>query len=181
MQRVFHIGRLGSLEISARPSVLPAFLLLWAVLSALGLWVLHLPPSIALVGGLSAAFLHYISALWHQFCHSFAARLTGHPMTGVQFWGALSTSIYPENEGILPAAVHVRRALGGPAGSLALSVLAGILSLALRPVDGVRMWEAVFLFIDNLLVFTIGALLPLGFTDGSTLLHWLRRGRISTS
>ncbi len=26
--------------------------------------------------------------------------------------------------------------------------------------------------IDNLFIFTIGSLLPLGFTDGSTLLHW---------
>jgi hypothetical protein len=37
----------------------------------------------------------------------------------------------------------------------------------------------IFTFIDNLLVFTAGALLPLGFTDGSTLLHWwdhLQRG-----
>jgi hypothetical protein len=36
----------------------------------------------------------------------------------------------------------------------------------------------VFFFLDNLLVFTIGSLLPLGFTDGSTLLAWWpRRGR----
>ena len=33
---------------------------------------------------------------------------------------------------------------------------------------------AAFLFWDNLLVFTLGALLPLGFTDGSTIIKLLR-------
>jgi hypothetical protein len=33
-----------------------------------------------------------------------------------------------------------------------------------------------FFFLDNLLVFTLGAFLPLGFTDGSTLLrYWPQR------
>jgi len=31
----------------------------------------------------------------------------------------------------------------------------------------------------NLLVFGVGALLPLGFTDGSTLLTWLPRRHMS--
>ncbi len=31
---------------------------------------------------------------------------------------------------------------------------------------------ALFFFLDNLLVLTLGALLPLGFTDGSTILRW---------
>ena len=34
-----------------------------------------------------------------------------------------------------------------------------------------------FLAADSLLIYTLGALLPLGFTDGSTLLRWKRRGR----
>lgn len=181
MEKNIKIGRLLGLEISARSSALPVFLLIWAALSAIGLWVLHLPLLAALLGGLAAALLHYLSDLWHQLCHSFAARLTGHPMTGVQFWGALSTSLYPENEGSLPAEVHIRRALGGPVGSLALTVAAGILSLALRSAGGVWMWEAIFLFFDNLLFFTLGAFLPLGFTDGSTLLYWLRRREIPNS
>jgi hypothetical protein len=31
---------------------------------------------------------------------------------------------------------------------------------------------ATFFFLDNLLVLTLGSFLPLGFTDGSTLLEW---------
>ena len=176
MRRVFHIGRLGSLEIRARASVLPVFLLLWTGLFVVGLLVLRLAPASALLGGLAASLLHYLSDLWHQLSHSFAARRTGHPMTGVQFWGPLSTSLYPEDEPRLPAAVHLRRAIGGPLGSLALAAAAGVLALALRPVGGVWMWLSAFFFLDNLLTFTLGALLPLGFTDGSTLLYWMRRG-----
>jgi hypothetical protein len=33
-------------------------------------------------------------------------------------------------------------------------------------------WVALFFFLDNLLVLTLGAFVPLGFTDGSTLLRW---------
>jgi hypothetical protein len=29
-----------------------------------------------------------------------------------------------------------------------------------------------FFFLENLFVFTLAAFLPLGFTDGSTLLEW---------
>jgi hypothetical protein len=29
-----------------------------------------------------------------------------------------------------------------------------------------------FIFLDNLLIYTLGAMLPLGFTDGSTILNW---------
>jgi hypothetical protein len=66
----------------------------------------------------------------------------------------------------------VRRALGGPVASLLLSVIAAVIALALRPLGGVYWWVALFFFLDNLLVLTLGALVPLGFTDGSTLLHW---------
>ena len=50
--------------------------------------------------------------------------------------------------------------------------MAGGLVLLLRPLGGLPLFLAVFSFFDNLLVFTIGALLPLGFTDGSTILTW---------
>jgi hypothetical protein len=36
-------------------------------------------------------------------------------------------------------------------------------------------WVAALVLLDNLLVFTLGAFLPLGFTDGSTILRWWRR------
>jgi hypothetical protein len=33
-------------------------------------------------------------------------------------------------------------------------------------------WVGTFFFLDNLLIFTLGVFVPLGFTDGSTLLRW---------
>jgi hypothetical protein len=93
-------------------------------------------------------------------------------MIGIQLWWVLSASIYPRDEGSLPAAVHIRRALGGPVASLLLTVIAALIALALRPLGGVYWWVALFFFLDNLLVLTLGAFVPLGFTDGSTLLYW---------
>jgi hypothetical protein len=45
----------------------------------------------------------------------------------------------------------------------------------LSAAGGVAFYVAAFFALDNLLVFTLGAFLPLGFTDGSTLLYWLPR------
>lgn len=94
-------------------------------------------------------------------------------MSGVTFLGPLATSRYPANEGELPAKIHIRRALGGPVASAILTILTGLLLLA-QPgaAGGVGYWLTLLTFLGNLLVFTLGAFLPLGFTDGSTLLRW---------
>jgi hypothetical protein len=87
------------------------------------------------------------------------------------FW-LLSTSVYPSDEPSLPGAIHIRRALGGPLASLLLSVVAAIVAGVLLPVGGVLWWVGAFFFLENLLIFTLGSLVPLGFNDGSTLLRW---------
>ena len=168
-----HLGRLAGLEIQAQPSALVSFTLLWAVLSVLGAFLLHLLPLSALFGGFAGAVLHYASELWHNLGHAAAAQRSGHPMTGVVFWGLLAASRYPANEGVLPAKVHIQRALGGPIISAILAVLVGLFYL-IRSDAGSHLggWLTLFLFADNLLIFTLGSLLPLGFTDGSTLLRW---------
>jgi hypothetical protein len=93
-------------------------------------------------------------------------------MVGVRFWGLLSTSLYPADEPALPADIHIRRALGGPITSLVCSVVAAVITLALRPLGGIPWLVAAFVFLDNLFVLGLGSFLPLGFTDGSTLLYW---------
>ena len=75
----------------------------------------------------------------------------------------------------LPATVHIRRALGGPAASLLVAAFSGALLLILPPGDAVLRLLVAFLFWENLLVFFLGAFVPLGFTDGSTLLYWWPR------
>ena len=96
-------------------------------------------------------------------------------MTGVQFWWVLSSSLYPPDEPELPPATHISRALGGPTASFLLTLIAGGITLALAATGGVLWYVALFFFLDNLLVLFLGAFLPLGFTDGSTLLRWLPR------
>ena len=95
-------------------------------------------------------------------------------MTGIRLgtYMLLGTSLYPDDEGELPGTIHIRRALGGPLGSLLFSIVAGILAIILFPITALAGMTAFFVSLINLLVFTLGAFIPLGFTDGSTLLAW---------
>ena len=173
MTGAIKLGRIAGLDLSALPSAIIGFVLVWAALSAMGLTLLGLSADAAILGGLLAAILHWCADILHQLGHAWAARRTGYSMTGIRLWWLLSSSLYPANEPTLPRAVHIRRALGGPTASALWSLLSGliVLALALGSVGGLAWWLALFFFLDNLLVFTLGALLPLGFTDGSTLLQ----------
>lgn len=173
MPKSIHLIHIAGLDVRARPFAFLAFVLMWIVLSALGIFLLDLPPFTAFWGGLAGTALQYASELWHQLGHAVAARWTGYPMSGVTFLGPLALSRYPANEGELPGKIHIRRALGGPVASAILTVFTGSLFIAQSGSSpGVLYWLALITFLDNLLVFTFGALLPLGFTDGSTLLNW---------
>jgi hypothetical protein len=172
MAHAFTLGRAAGLRLLAHPSAMVGSVLLWLLLSGIAVFGLGVSPLAASIGGLIAVLLHWASDIVHQLGHARAARKTGHPMIGIRLWWVLSASIYPSDEGSLPAAVHIRRALGGPLASLLLTVIAAVIALALHPLGGVFWWVALFFFLDNLLVLTLGAFLPLGFTDGSTLLHW---------
>ena len=90
-------------------------------------------------------------------------------MVGIRLWLLLTSSIYPSDEPHLPRSVHTRRALGGPIASLLVGALSSLL-LLLIPTGTGPWWLALFFCLDNLLVLGLGAFLPLGFTDGSTLL-----------
>lgn len=78
-------------------------------------------------------------------------------------------------EPTLHANIHIQRALGGPAVSLFVTLLSGLLLLSMPDSNELLYILIAFIFWENLLVFFLGALLPLGFTDGSTLLHWWPR------
>ncbi len=172
MRRSFKLGRLANLEVSAEPSAVFGTLLLWGLFSGAGSVWLHLSPGKAAALGLLLAALHWGAAFLHQFGHAWAARRTGYPMQGVRLWIVLDASVYPSDEPALPAQLHIRRALGGPVASLLSSLSFAILALGLRLLGGWAWGVCLFLALDCLLVFTLGSLLPLGFTDGSTLLTW---------
>jgi hypothetical protein len=170
MPQTIRLGRLAGLQLSARPSALYSSLLLWVLFAVLG-WFLFLDLAVAVLFGLLCTLLHWLSDLVHQLGHARAARHTGYPMTGLRLWFIFSQSLYPSDEPPLPGRVHVRRALGGPPASILLGCLAGLLAL-LSPAGGFIWWLLLVVALDNWLVLGFGAFLPLGFTDGSTLLTW---------
>jgi hypothetical protein len=166
------LGTFLGLQFTLLPSAIFALGLLWTGFAWVGIQWLNLPAFQAVAGGLIVALLHWVGEVWHQYGHALAARQVGYPMRGIEFWWFLGRSVYPVNEPKLPARVHIRRALGGTPASLLLTLLAGGLALGLRELGGLGYWLALFSFLENLLVFTLGAFLPLGFTDGSTLLRY---------
>lgn len=174
MKRTYQIGRIGPLTLSAHRSVPGTLSAMWLVLALIGHYWLNLPPAAALSAALAATLGHGALVLAHQAGHAVAAHRTGYPMTGIRLWGPLSASLYPRHEPPLPVAVHVRRALGGPLASLLVS-LALALVVWMWPGRGAVWAVWLFLLADNVLVFTLGALLPLPFTDGGTLLALRRR------
>lgn len=163
------LGRLAGLQLSALPSAVISAIGLWTLLTMLAAVIIPLPIGAAIVGGLIAAVLHYVSETLHQLGHALAAKRTGYPMTGIRFWFVLSTSIYPSDEPSLPGRIHIRRALGGPIVSVFVGVIAGVIAAMTTGPIG---WIIAFVAFDNLAVLGLGAFLPLGFTDGSTILTW---------
>ena len=175
MPTAIELGNVAGLRLTAEPSALAGSLALWGALTGVAARALAAPRGAAAIGGLIGVGLHWASALVHQLGHARAARRTGHPMAGIRCFALLSASLYPPDEPSLPGAVHRRRALGGPLASLLLALGLAPVALGLRRRGGLPWWLAAFVVAVNLLVFTLGALLPLSFSDGSTLLR--RRGK----
>lgn len=168
------LGHMAGLTLTASNSALIGSGILWLAIVAVMLIFFRVSVVEAAVLGIFGILLHWISELAHQLGHARAARKAGYPMIAVRFWGVLSSSIYPADEPTLPASVHISRALGGPITSGIIGLIAAIFLLIL-PFAEVPWWIVLFFAADNLLVFSLGALLPLGFTDGSTILRNLRK------
>lgn len=164
--------QISGLELRVKPSAIATALLITGGFAAVLNKLFKFRPLTAVAGGVLVTQIHYFSELWHQLGHARAAEMTGFPMKGVTLVGPIGKSVYPSNEGLLPAPTHIQRAVGGPIFSILLTLVSGLLALATRPLGGLPLFLATFTFLDNLLVFVIGAMLPLGFTDGSTILAW---------
>ncbi|MEA2647054.1 MAG: hypothetical protein QOE92_2137 [Chloroflexota bacterium] len=169
------LGRVAGLDITATPLAGVGTVGMTILFAVLGRHVFKRPLGRALLGGFVLAMLHWGAEVWHNAGHNTAARTTGYPMTGTRlgFLGFLGESLYPPDEPELPPSVHIRRALGGPIGSAVLSVIAAFVALVTAPFS--FGWVTLLFFLDNLFVFTLGAWVPLGFNDVSTVIHWRRR------
>ena len=165
--------RAAGLEMIIKRSALIGSLLLWAVFVLIALVLIQLSVVEALIGGLVAVVLYWSGEVIHQLGHAWAAKRTGYPMFGILYgtFFVLGTSLYPRDEPALPGAVHIRRALGVPLFSLIVLILSALIT-ALLPQGTLLWWLVVLVLVSHILVFFGGALLPLSFTDGGTLLHW---------
>jgi hypothetical protein len=171
------LGTLAGLRLSMIPLALMGSIGLYVIVVVL-MAIVNIPIGSALLGGLAVVILHWFSELVHQLGHAWEARRVGYPMSGIRFGklGVLSTCLYPPDEPPLPAKVHIRRALGGPIFSAWLSSIAFIVILmTARSIDA--MWSFVLwlFFLENLFVLTLQVFLPLGFNDGGTIWHWMRK------
>jgi Zn-dependent protease len=174
------VGRLLGIEVSLAQGFALGTVAVLVVFWMVGIVVFHRRPANALAGAFALTLLHWLNELVHNYGHYRAARSTGFPMEGVRLGtreslSVFGTSVYPTGEQELSARVHIRRALGGPIANAILGVV-GLLPLLLLSATGSHFaWVAVVFVAENLLVFAVGNLLPVGFNDGSTLLHWMRR------
>jgi hypothetical protein len=175
MDKTFSFGNVGGLQVFAKGSAFVGMAILDVLFTIIGVTLLNLSFIEALIGAVLATSLHFLGEYLHQQGHALGAKRSGHPMTGMMFWWVLARSLYPRDEPELPANVHIQRAIAGPLFSAAITVIAFVIAFALSSTGGLAYYLASFFALDNLLVFTLGALLPLGFTDGSTLLYWLPR------
>jgi hypothetical protein len=165
------LGQVAGLRITAGRSAVVASAVLSLLAGLLGRRQLRTNVAAAAAGGLVVVLVHWLSDLAHQLGHAQAAKKAGYPMTGLRLWGLFSTGQYPPDEPELPARIHVWRALGGPAASITLGLVAAPIALAARR-GSLLQALGLFAFVDNLFVLGLGAFVPLGFTDGSTLLRW---------
>lgn len=173
--RGIQVGRIAGLQISGDWTAALCMAVVWALWSVAAIAWFDVPTDTAIAFGFLAVVLHWASDVFHQAGHAWAAHTTGHPSVGVHFWAIFSTIRYPANEPALPAAIHLRRAWGGPAASALLSLLGLLWVLMARDSSNVWRWLALFFFLDNFLVLTLQAAIPMGFNDGATIWHWARR------
>lgn len=166
------LGKLFNLQISFIPFLFAGVAFIWLGLTLLGYFSFNIPLGESILLGFLGMFLHYISELIHCLGHAVTARSTGHPMNGIRFGllGIFAQTMYPKDEPELPSATHIRRALGGPIANLIVSL---ILFVILPFWRGNWYWLGLFIFLDNLFVYTLQVFLPVGFNDGSTILREL--------
>ena len=177
------IATFAGLDVSAKPSAFGTYFVLATCLAIFGASRLRLRAPAAVGFGIAGVLLHVGSVFVHHLGHALAARLVGYPMSGMRFFGPLASSLYPEHEPELSAAMHVCRAAGGPLLSVLFSYVT-FLSRAILASRGPRRALWCYLALDNLVVLGLGSLAPLPFTDGGTFQHYwpaLRRGiRVSS-
>lgn len=164
--------QLYGLKITAGTSAFVSMVVVGIVMAGIGLIVFQFDLATSILGALLVIVIHWTGELWHQLGHAWAARRTGYPMIGVHLWTVLGVSIYPKDEPALTGKIHIQRALGGPLFSFIAGLIGAILAVLLPASLTLPYILLVWFTIEHLGIFAAGAFLPLGFTDGSTILRY---------
>lgn len=176
MADTYRLGSPGGVTVVVDSSALTATIVFWALVTAALLLIFGFEMYAAAVWAVAIVALHWAVLLVHHVGHAAAARLSGYPMQGLVLHGLLGRDRYPLDEPELPARVHAQRALGGPIASLALGAALAALTWSLPPVNLPLRLALGFAAVESLLVLGVGVFVPLGFTDGTTLLNLWRTG-----
>jgi hypothetical protein len=175
------IGRWWGVEWGYWPLAGWLSLLLWAGLAG-WLWGRVGDWPTAVGGGLLCLLLHWLGEMAHQAGHAFMAKRVGYPQSRWVFLHLLLAAQYPKSEPPLPTAVHRQRAIGGVPVSMSITAVAAVWLFAFTPASPLWLAIAQFLFWENLLLYTCGALFPIHTltgkafeTDGDALIRLWRQ------
>ena len=150
------------------------------VIAIIASLITTMTPLDALIVGLLATLIHWVSEISHQYGHHLAARRIGKPAQSVRLWWFLSRTVYPRDEGRLSALQHMQRALGGPLMSALIGLACGLLMTWWWSLGGVLRFLITFAAIENMVIFGLGAFVPLTIgdtfrTDGATILQYYKQ------
>jgi Zn-dependent protease len=158
----------ASVRVWATPSAIAWYMGL-ACLSTLGARRCGASATGGLVAGTATSLGHLVCLGVHHAGHALEGRRAGHPLVAIRLWGPLANDVYRPDEPVLTRGAHARRALSGPLASLLLTGVLLLLAARIRPASLAARQVTLFVCLDNLLVFCLGALWPMSFTDGGTL------------
>lgn len=175
MSQSFQFFSIGGFSLRLEMSAVIGWVVVVMVGANLYMFLYRTDYEAALRFGIIYWVIYMGGLLFHYFGHILASYWVGFPMSGLEFWWMFGRSIYPDNESQLTARQHIIRAAGGPVFSV---VWVAVLFLALSQQSSGNVFSVFMLqlsFVTALLLL-VGTLLPLSFSDGGTILYYLRRG-----
>ncbi len=177
MNKTIFRTKFFDMPVSVPRSALVGFLLMVIVCTVLAVYFTNLTPLDALIAGVLATIIHFLSDVLHQYGHFIAAKLTGKASSGLRLWWILGSIRYPDDEGELPPALHIRRAIGGPIMSLLVLIVFLILWMLAGSYSPMTTFLLVWGIFVQAAVFVLGAITPVSIgnfnTDGATILQAL--------